>query len=415
VVHALYRPDGGSRAFVKVLRDETTRKRTEELMLAAKEAAERANRAKDDFLATLGHELRTPLSTIMIWGQLLRARATGDQQAEGLDAILRSARAQKKLLDDLLDTSRITHGKLRLELTEVDPAAIVRTTIDGMRPAADAKGVEIQTFVPNELGTLWADPARLRQVVWNLLTNAVKFTPSGGWVRVVAQRTNDAVRIRVEDSGEGIGVDFLPHVFEPFRQEDASTTRSHGGLGLGLAICRQIVEHHGGRIEVRSDGVGRGTAVTVQLPLRRLPTQSLPPDPPVGLDMYANTLAAVHVLLVEDDADTRSSLEAVLRGASATVTAVDSAGAALEVFERTRPHVIVSDVGMKRVDGYSLMRRVREIEAGGPRIPAIALTAFAGDASRRDALEAGFDLHVGKPVEPAALLRTLVKLGRGAA
>ena len=388
---------------------------------AARAEAERASRMKDEFLATLSHELRTPLSSILIWSKLLRRHA-GDRPelVEAMDAITRSAEAQRQLIEDLLDTSRITSGKLRLEMRFTELAPLVKQSVDSVLPTAEAKGVTVATDLGASVGVVLADPDRLRQVVWNLLVNAVKFTPAGGRIDVGLWRRGREVEIRVTDTGRGIDPGFLPHVFEPFRQAESSTTRAYGGLGLGLAICRQLVEQHGGTIAAARDGPGRGATFTVRLPLPsvRPPkvaatgrTGGHPATPAGNGGGHATRLDDVHVLVVEYEPETRNALLTLLREAGARVTAAASAAAAAEAFARARPDVLVSDIGMPDEDGYSLIRRLRELEsapdAGGGRTPAIALTAFARPSDAEEALAAGFDRHIGKPVDPEQLLAVL--------
>jgi PAS domain S-box-containing protein len=422
--------DGSLRGFVKVLRDETARREAEEALQSAKDAAELANRTKDEFLATLSHELRTPLASILIWSKLLQRHADPlPEYAEGLDAITRSAEAQKQLIDDLLDTSRITAGKLRLDMRLVDLAPLVRSAVESVRPTAEAKGVTVAMDMASDVGVMRADPDRLRQVVWNLLTNAVKFTPDdSGRVDVSLRRRGRAVEIRVSDNGKGIDPEFLPHVFEPFRQAESTTTRVHGGLGLGLAICKQLVEQHGGTIMVESRGLDHGATFIVRLPLPQV-RASHPANGPAGTGPAGGvgtiagpagaepltawgegTLRGARVLLVEDESETRAALLRLLMEAGADVTAVPSAAAAMEAFDRLPPHLLVSDIGMPGEDGYSLIRRIRASKGAHGRVPAVALTAFARVEDRDQALAAGFDRHLGKPVEPGQLLATLCEL-----
>jgi two-component system CheB/CheR fusion protein len=378
---------------------------------AARAEAEAANNTKDQFLATLSHELRTPLSAILLWSKILSGRPVADpaQLKEGLAAIRGSAEAQKELIADLLDVARITSGQLRLHLRDVDLAGLVKDAVDAIGPTAEAKDVAVAVGAdPDaEVGTVRADPDRLRQVVWNLLTNAVKFTPAGGRVDVRVARIDGHVEVRVADTGRGMDADFLPHAFDRFRQAGAPSTRTEGGLGLGLSIVKQLVELHGGTVRAESPGLGQGTTFVVRLPMpkvrrragtgRRAAADAGAADP---------ALAGRSVLLVEDDPATRGAVTAVLRQAGLTVMAVDSAPAAWAALEQARPDVLVSDIGLPGEDGYALMARVRRHEAatGAAAVPSIALTAFARDRDRRQAAEAGFHQHVGKPVEPEQLL-----------
>ena len=414
VTAALRNADDSVRGYVKVLRDETNRKHSEDAMQASKDAAELSNRVKDEFLATLSHELRTPLSSILIWSKLLRGSpSVNADNIEGLDAIMRSAEAQKQLIDDLLDTARITSGKLQLAMRETALMPLVQNAIEAIRPTAIAKDVEVIADLATDVGVVRADPDRLRQVIWNLLANAVKFTAEGGRVDVVLVRRGKSVEIRVTDNGKGIDPLFLPYVFEPFRQADASSTRTYGGLGLGLAICKQLVERHGGTITAASDGPGTGASFTVQLPLPKLKQQAvrasaLTANAAGSLEVKAS-LAGTSVLLVEDEAETRAALLRFLTGAGAKVIAAESAAEAYALFEKGSPTLLLSDIGMAREDGYSLIQRIRRLEIKESRtpVPAVALTAFARDEDRDRALAAGFDKHVGKPVDPQHLLTVI--------
>ena len=428
VTSAMRDASGHVIGFIKILRDETARKRAEEALNEAAKSADVANRVKDEFLAMLAHELRTPLSAILLWSGILRNRKLEPEQfTEGLHAIQSSAEAQKKLIDDLLDTSRIETGKLWLQLREVELGPAVREAVDAILPTADAKGVTVKADFARDVGLVRADPDRLRQVIWNLLTNAVKFTPTGGRVEVSLERqANDGVEIRVADTGRGIEPELMPYIFERFRQGDSSVTRRHGGLGLGLSITKQLVELHGGSIRAESPGPGKGATFIVRLPLPKLRRGSIfgRAKARVAASVAAaretrgdgGGLEGVRVLLVEDDAGTRTALETVLRQAGVIVTAVANASDAFDAFQKERPDVIVSDIGLPGEDGNALMRRIRAEETaanpatGDPRaplVPAIALTAFAREDDRRRSLEAGFDQHVAKPVNPNQLLASL--------
>lgn len=411
IVTALRNPDGSVRGFVKVLRDESIRKQAEQAEQAALEAAELANRTKDEFLAILSHELRTPLSAILLWANLLDSQSDLKLLEEGLAAIRNCADAQTQLIEDLLDTSRITSGQLRLEMKPTELAGVVNSAVESVSLGAQSKGISVIVDVDAKVGTVQVDPDRIRQVLWNLLTNAIKSTPTGGTVRVILLRRKDDVELGVSDTGKGIKPDFLPHVFELFRQADPTTIRSHGGLGLGLAICKKLVEQHAGTITAKSDGPDRGATFTVTLPLPRLKalskTQSSSPaaKPPA-------TLADIRLLLVEDERETRHALTTVLRRAGVKVTAVESAAAAIESYRKSEIDLLVSDIGMPGEDGYSLIRLVRTMESANksPRVPALALTAFVSEEDQRQALAAGFDRHLGKPVEPDELLSVLTEM-----
>jgi two-component system CheB/CheR fusion protein len=419
VLSALRHADGTLRGYVKVMRDETARKGAEDALLAAKAAAELANRMKDEFLATLSHELRTPLSAILIWSKILQRQSSDNPVfAEALEAITRSADEQKQLIDDLLDTARITSGKLRLEMRVTDLSPLVRTSVDAIIPTAEAKGVAVASQIGADVGAVRVDPDRIRQVLWNLLTNAVKFTPSGGRIDVSLSRRGREVEIRVADSGKGIEADFLTQVFEPFRQAESSTTRAHGGLGLGLAICRQLVEQHGGTIAAESSGPNGGATFIVRLPLPVVRGNLIRGASAAGSSAArsdGSTLDGLHVLLVEDDADSRKALLMFLSNAKAQVIAVESAAAAVGAFEQSRPDLLVSDIGMPDEDGFSLIGRLRAIEKarGWARVPAAALTAFAHDDDRAKAIAAGFDRHIGKPIDPEQLVFILTELIAG--
>ena len=383
-----------------------------------------ANRIKDEFLATLSHELRTPLTAILGWAHMLEWGSLDEETARrAVETIRRNAEGQKQIVEDVLDASRIVAGKLRIEPEEVGLLDVVREALDAVRPAAAAKQIEVTCNFDAQVGTIVGDPHRLRQVVWNLLSNAVKFTDRGGRVKVEAGRSLSSVRLTVSDTGQGIAPDFLPYVFERFRQADGSTTRRHGGLGLGLSIVRHLVEAHGGSVHAYSAGLGQGASFTVELPL----PSAAPHSPPGGTAEGQTAgegaprgeapppLFGVRVLLVEDDPDTLELVTLLLKRNGAEVSTADSAESALEVLSRARPDVIVSDIGMPDVDGYELMRRVRALgpEAGGTT-PALALTAYASDADRLRAARAGFQQHLAKPVDPDALVAAILGLAAGA-
>jgi PAS domain S-box-containing protein len=372
--------------------------------------AEDANRLKDDFLATMSHELRTPLNAIIGWTRLLQAGSLDDgARLRALETIDRNARAQAQIVGDLLDVSRIITGKLRLDVRVVEIRGVLDAAIDAVRPAADARGIRLAIHVEADIGPVAVDPDRLQQVVWNLLTNAVKFTHKGGLVEVRAERVESSVAVSVADSGDGIAPEFLPHVFERFRQADASTTRQHGGLGLGLAIVRQLVEMHGGSVGAESGGPGLGSRFTVTIPLAALRSlnanESSPGHAGAAADLDVTVaLVGVRVLVVDDTADTRDIVSRVLGDSGAEVVAVASARDALETMQQFRPDVILSDLGMPVDDGYDLIAAVRALPAAeGGRTPAIALTAYAHSEDRVKALAAGFQMHLPKPVDPVEL------------
>jgi hypothetical protein len=386
----------------------------------AAEKLREANRLKDEFLATLSHELRTPLTSILGWAHLLQS---GDYDAasvkSALETIERNARAQNQLIDDLLDVSRIITGKLRLDVSVVDLSAVIEAAVDAVRPAAEAKEIRLQVLLDPSAGAVSGDADRLQQVIWNLLTNAVKFTPKGGRVQVRLERVNSHVEIIVGDTGQGVAPEFLPHVFDRFRQADQSSTRKHGGLGLGLSIVRQLVEQHGGTVRAESEGVGRGTTFTVKLARlvtveRRESERRERVHPTAGGRIPFNcapSLEGLKVLVVDDEPDTREMIRAVLERCSSVVTTAGSAAEAREAFARTRPDVLVCDIGMPGEDGYAVIGSVRALPAEeGGRTPAIALTAYARVEDRVRALMAGFQVHVPKPVEPMELAALVASL-----
>jgi PAS domain S-box-containing protein len=380
----------------------------------ARTEAERANRLKDEFLATLSHELRTPLSSILGWAHILRSgRAAGADVERGLDVIERNARAQAQLIDDLLDMSRIISGKLRLDIQHVAPASFIEAAVETVRPAADAKEIRLETVLDGQDCLVAGDAGRMQQVVCNLLSNAIKFTPKGGRVRVVHARRDAHVEIKVTDTGIGIDPRFLAYVFDRFSQADSSSARPFGGLGLGLAIVRHLIELHGGSVRASSDGVDQGATFTVTLPVavdRPLPAPQAPATrvgTPAALDFVPVDLAGLRILVVDDHDDARELIARVLGECRAEVVLCASAAEALEVLERRRPAVIVSDIAMPEMDGYEFLRRVRGRDDDAARIPAIALTAFARSEDRTRALRAGFLAHLAKPVEPSELVASI--------
>ena len=391
---------------------------------SARREAELASRMKDEFLATLSHELRTPLNAILGWSHMIRA---GDASpalfAKAAEVIERNARAQAKIIEDLLDMSAIISGKVRLEVEPVELAALVHAAIETVRPAADARGVHLITeFGPLDGATPSGDPSRLQQVLWNLLSNAVKFTPRDGRVMVTLRRAGEHVELRVADTGQGIAADFLPHVFDRFRQADASTTRRHGGLGLGLAIVKQLVELHGGTVRVESAGLGHGAAFTVALPATPRPrvaaVQRADDEPSAGASLRSidardgAALAGVRVLVVDDEPDARELIGEVLRRCEAVVVTAGSSAEAVRLAERERFDALVSDIAMPGEDGYTLIDRLRALPGEMGAMPALALTAYARAEDRARAIAAGFQHHCAKPVEPAALVAALARLLR---
>ncbi|HEY0100837.1 MAG TPA: PAS domain S-box protein [Pyrinomonadaceae bacterium] len=411
--------DGSVEFFIVQASDITERKRVEEERERLLREAQEANRLKDEFLATVSHELRTPLTAILGWAQLLRGgQLEGEAAVRALDTIERNARSQAQLINDLLDVSRIVTGNLRLDVVPVSPHSFIDPAVEAVRPAAEAKGVRLQKVIDTGVLTVMGDPSRLQQVVWNLLTNAVKFTPRDGRVQVRLERVNSQIEIAVSDTGAGIEPEFLPHVFERFRQADQRTTRQHGGLGLGLAIVRHLMELHGGTVRANSAGEGTGATFTVTLPIaavhRREETEERTPE--AARDMSPahdcpERLDGLKALVVDDEPDARELLSVGLGQCGAQVTMASSARDALAALAAAKFDVLISDIGMPGEDGYELIRRVRELPPGaGGRTPAVALTAYARTEDRLRAMRAGFEMHVSKPVELAELIAIVANL-----
>jgi PAS domain S-box-containing protein len=419
---------GAVSAVVRTIKDITERKqgqaRMEELLAreqAARQEAEQVNRVKDEFLATLSHELRTPLNAIVGWTHVLRAGGLdASATLRAIETIARNANLQAQLISDILDVSRIVAGKLRLELRAVDLSEIIGEAMETVRPAAGAKGIRLESMLDPSAGATIGDPNRLQQVVWNLLSNAIKFTPREGNVRVRLEAVDSSVQLTVEDDGPGIDAGFLPHVFERFRQADGSSTRPHGGLGLGLAIVRHLVELHGGTVEASNRADGQGAIFRVVLPRRTVSESearavlsgqaAVPTDDTAWLDK-APALGDTNVLVVDDDGDARSLIQYVLERCGAHVRTASSAPEGLRLLQEWRPDVLVADVEMPIEDGYSLIAKVRALPArSGGLIPAAALTGYAGTQDRLKALQAGFQLHVAKPVQPAELATIVATL-----
>jgi PAS domain S-box-containing protein len=416
---------GRLRGFAKLTRDLTERKRTEALEASGAERetlleaernarmlAQRSARIKDEFLATLSHELRTPLNAILGWTQLLRSRGVSEpaELDRAMEIIERNARAQVRLIDDLLDLSRIMSGRFRLDVQQISLGDIARSALDSIEPAARTKGVRLESILDPKSVIVSGDPARLQQVFWNLLSNAVKFTPKGGKIQVVLQRVNSHIEFSITDTGIGIPAHFLPHVFERFAQKDSSTHREYGGLGLGLAICKQLVDLHGGSIQAKSMGEGEGATFVVTLPLVILGKESAsasrvhPTAAEPSVDMVpVPRLDGVRALVVDDEADALELVQRVLKNQGAVVTTVASGEAALRLLESSTPDVLISDIGMPAMDGYQFMRRMRAAEPRQRRIPALALTAFARPDDRKHAILAGYQAHLAKPFDMAEL------------
>jgi len=378
---------------------------------AARTEAEAANRLKDEFLITVSHELRTPLNAICGWAQLLNSgRLNPEKTQQAIATIERNARSQAQLVNDLLDTSRIIIGKLRLEPQPLNLATVIISAVDAVRHAAEVKNIDLQLQLAH-VELVFGDQNRLQQVVWNLLSNAMKFTPSGGRVEVQLQQTNSLVEVIVRDTGVGIKAEFLPYVFERFRQADGSTTRQFGGLGLGLAIVRHLVELHGGTVQADSDGEGKGATFTIKLPIIASPEiMSNPAMKPVE-SLNLHRLEGVRVLVVDDEPDARDIVSAVLMQQGAEVRTCSSAAEALIEVCEWQPTVILSDIGMPQEDGYELMRKVRQWEMEvGSHIPAVAVTAFAREEDRQKAIASGYQTHIPKPIEPTHLVSVVASL-----
>jgi signal transduction histidine kinase/AmiR/NasT family two-component response regulator len=386
-----------------------TKRELEEAFLQVEEAS----RLRDEFLATVSHELRTPLNAVLGWATLLRTSNLDEAGRErALETIARNARSQQRLIEDLLDVSRAISGKLRIDARRVAPRKFIEEATEALRPEAHARKVRIKQIIENDLGSVLGDPARLRQVVWNLLSNAIKFSNRGGLVVLTARHVDSNLEISVKDRGQGISPEFLPYVFERFRQADMTTTRMHGGLGLGLAIVRQLVELHNGTVTVASSGRGLGATFTVKVPLLAA-NQSAPAESgELKYEALArHQLNGLKVMVVDDEIDTCDLLKTVLSKQGARVTTAQSAAVALKLISRTKPDLLISDVGMPGTDGYEFMRRIRLLpkERGGA-VPAVALTAYAREQDRKRALRAGYQVHLTKPIEVAELSATLVQL-----
>jgi signal transduction histidine kinase/CheY-like chemotaxis protein len=383
----------------------------------SRRAAEDANRLKDEFLSTVSHELRTPLTAITGWAQMLRSgRLDAAKSARALETILRSARSQKEIIDDLLDVSRLITGRIRLYVAPLKLGSVIHDAVEAVRPAAEAKGIHLSVLLDPAAEAVSGDAERLQQVVWNLLSNAVKFAPTGGRVEVKLVRADSHFEIIVADNGQGIRPEFLPYVFERFRQEDGGMSRRQGGLGLGLSIARHIVELHGGTVHAASEGLGKGATFTVALPIASV--RAVSPDElrdtATGVRLAPEnppSLVGVRALFVDDEADVRELITMMLAQSGAEVRTVASATEALAACDEWQPDILIADIGMPEEDGYTLMKklRARESEHGG-HIPAIALTAYRRPEDRLRALSVGYESHVPKPVEPAELLAVVASL-----
>jgi len=414
VVTAMRDPEGRVIGYSTIVHDATARKQAEEAQARHAEELQTANRLKDEFLAVLSHELRTPLNAIIGWTHILRkGRLDPERTRQGLEAIARNGAAQLGLISDILDVSRFIAGKLRLTLAPVDLRDAARAAVDTATHTVQAKGVTLAVELGSEPLMVKADAERLQQIVWNLVSNAVKFTPAGGHVSVAARRREDKVVVSVADDGIGIEPSFLPHVFERFRQADSSSARRHGGLGLGLAIVRHLVELHGGAVRAESEGEGRGTTFEVELPAFVDTPAALEPAATMRAEPAAvglvRSIPGVRCLVVDDDPDGREMLKTVLEREGFVVTVADSSAAALEHVGSVQ--LLIADIGMPGEDGHTLIRRVRALTPGcGGRLPSIALTAYASERDREQALDAGFNRHMTKPVQHQELLRTIAEL-----
>jgi PAS domain S-box-containing protein len=375
---------------------------------AARSEAERSNRLKEEFLATLSHELRNPLNAILGWATILSRRTDlADPVMQGLQAIERNSRIQARMISDLLDYAGISFGKVRLVIETIDPYPVVRSAIEAAREAASAAEVEVSASFGEAGLRIEADAARLQQIVWNLLTNAIKFSSRGAGVRLEAGRSGEVFQLLVADNGKGIEPDFLPRIFERFSQQDSTTTRSHGGLGLGMAIVKQLTDLHGGTIRAASEGKGQGALFTLEIPLSR---NEATPGISASQTLRALDFSQVVALVVEDDDDARELTRRILTDAGAKVVEASSADAAVECIAACRPTILISDIGMAREDGYQLLRRLRDLGYGPDALPAIALTAFARDEDRNAALAAGFQDHMVKPLDPQTLVLRVASL-----
>ena len=404
----------------KIARDISEREKLLESERAARSEAERLSHMKDEFLATLSHELRTPLNAILGWSTLMRQRAVSDRERErGLETIERNARAQTQIINDLLDMSRIISGKLHLEVMAIHLHEVVQAAIEAVRPSAEARNIRLRAMLDSSIGRTRGDPNRLQQVLWNLLTNAVKFTPPGGRIQVVLERVNSHVEIVIEDSGIGIKPEFLPHVFDRFRQADASTTRRFGGLGLGLSIVRNLVELHGGSVRVKSPGENQGATFIVALPLSVVEkdyaahnrSQLAVQEALDAIDLPS--LEGALILVVDDEPDTRLLLKRLLEDRGARVLSAGSAPSALGLLAQEEVDLLVSDIGMPGTDGYQLIEQVRTMDhARLAPLPAIAVTAYARAEDRQRSLLAGYQMHISKPVEARELIAGIASLLR---
>jgi PAS domain S-box-containing protein len=398
----------------KIARDISDQKRSARKLAEAHEELKRADRLKAEFLATLSHELRTPLTAILGWIQILKELPTPEELEQGIEVIERNVRLQSQLIEDLLDISRIESGKVSLDVQRLNLAGIVTAAIETVRPSAESRQIKLTSTFSTVDGVIMGDKNRLQQIVWNLLTNAIKFTPRAGRIHVVIERVNSHVEISVTDSGQGIAPEFLQHVFDRFRQADSSTTRKHGGLGIGLTIAKHLTELHGGNLTVRSPGLGLGATFTINLPLISAHADAVSQaasqrNTEIDNSIRKGDLNGVRVLLVDDDPDSLAIVQRILQRNGATVRAANCMEAGLTAFDGFQPHVVLSDIGMPVHDGYELIKNLRMLP-GGKTVPAVALTALARNEDRARALKAGFQMHVAKPVDSHELVAVVQNL-----
>jgi CheY-like chemotaxis protein/nitrogen-specific signal transduction histidine kinase len=388
---------------------------------AARAEAEQSNRTKDEFLATLSHELRTPLTAILGWSHLVRTgKLEEEQMSRAVETIERNARSQSQLIDDLLDVSRIITGKLKLEARSVDLGTVLQAAIEAVRPSFEAKSIRFENMIDSQALLIPGDANRLQQIFWNLFINAVKFTPEGGEVRLEVECDESQVRISVTDSGIGISPEFLPYIFDRFRQADGSTTRVHGGLGLGLSIVKHLVQLHHGTVEVESKGKDQGSRFTVSLPMTSAGVSDVVQDTATEVESrelpsgFSQVLDGLRIMVVDDEADTRDLVRTILSECGSDVNCCESAAEALVCFREWKPDLLVSDIGMPGEDGYDLIRKLRKMRSKkAKQIPAVALTAYATKEDKARALASGFQMHVSKPIEPEVLIMSIAAaLGR---
>jgi PAS domain S-box-containing protein len=420
VITALHDEKGTLRGFAKVTRDMTEKRKAEEalreqaalLEIRVQERTaelDRANRLKDEFITTLSHELRTPITSIIGWIHMMQEGGlTPDQERKALDVIGRNLTAQTQLIDDLLNVSRIVAGKLAIDMQPVYPAALVEDAIDSIVPTAKAKSLKVTKDLDANLGPVQIDPERFHQIIWNLLANALKFTGKNGHIHVSLKRIDSNAVLRISDSGEGIDPEFLPYVFDRFRQADASRSRKHGGLGVGLTIVKYLAELHGGTVSAESAGIGKGSTFSLSLPIPVLTSNIR-----TGFEEKTHArvgLKGCRILIVEDETDMREMLADALTQQGAKALQANSAKQALALLQREQPDLIISDIGMPEVDGYTFMRKVRSLKSSVSKVPAIALTAYAGEEDRKLSAEAGFNSHIPKPITLVDLIRVISKL-----